>query len=425
MRILRLAAIPVILLTGWHSPAAALELLDRVIDFTEKRFVQKRSSRDGPPPFRVGLMLPADGEFTEAADRIARGWEIAAALSDGIVAQRQIEIIRGDTGNRPAMAVDTALRMMKKENVDVFAGILSARVARAMMQFADRADRPIVIAGAIGETVMTGRCSPRVVRTSFNVAPYADTAARFLARQHGTAVTLAPDAPGGHRLIQRFSDSYRAAGGQIVEQLWAPRGRKYDWSSWLTRSSVGGPEMIYAIFEGRNSERLVYRYSRTGLKRQLALVGPEWMFGPRTLGRRGKHASGLRFLTAYLPSVETTANRLFADAYREIYDEDPDMYAYLGYENALTVLLTAAELEGRTGDAAKFISTLKALNYTGLMPRGPFSFNRANSAALSRFYWVEVHHRDDDTWLKKLDEIPIDADKSACRLDQASKGGKP
>lgn len=419
MRKLRLAALPVLLIAATSQPAAALELFDRFIEFAQKHAPRKSAEEGGLTPLRIGLMLPESGEFTEAADRIERGWRIASALSNNIVAQRPIEIVRADTGNLPALALENAIHIASDRPIDVYAGIMSARVAQAMALFATNTDTPVVIAGAIGKNVMSGPCNPRVVRTSFNVRPYQETVARYLVKKHDTVVTLVPDVPGGHNLIQRFTDTYKAAGGRIVEQLWAPNGRKYDWSGWLTRSSTGGPKMIYAIFEGKNAERLVYRYSRTGLKRQIALVGPEWMFGPRTLVRRGKHASGLRFLTSYLPDRDTTANRLFVGAYRKVYGEDPDMYAYLGYENALAVLLTVSDRGGDTSDAASFIASMKALDYTALMPRGPFSFNKSNSAWLSTLNWVEVHHRDGETWLKKLDMIPVDPDNSSCRVEQA------
>jgi hypothetical protein len=81
--------------------------------------------------------------------------------------------------------------------------------------------------------------------------------------------------------------------------------------------------------------------------------------------------------------------------------------------------LTVSDRGGDTSDAASFIASMKALDYTALMPRGPFSFNKSNSAWLSTLNWVEVHHRDGETWLKKLDMIPVDPDNSSCRVEQA------
>jgi hypothetical protein len=83
------------------APASAIEFLDRIVKFTEDAVKQTRRNPDGPPPFRVGLMLPKSGALREAAERVARGWEIALAMSDGIVAERPVEIVIGDTSKGP------------------------------------------------------------------------------------------------------------------------------------------------------------------------------------------------------------------------------------------------------------------------------------------------------------------------------------
>ena len=154
----------------------------------------------------------------------------------------------------------------------------------------------------------------------------------------------------------------------------------------------------------------------------MALIGPGWLFGPRALNRRSKHAAGARFLTSYLPDQDTPANRVFVDAYRKAHGEDPDAYAYMGYENALAVLLTAADLNGQVHDGTAFISAMKKVSFTGLMPRGPFGLNQTNSAFLSRLYWVEAVKTESGNRLERLTEIPIDPDTSVCKKQTAENG---
>lgn len=137
------------------------------------------------------------------------------------------------------------------------------------------------------------------------------------------------------------------------------------------------------------------------------------------MNRRGKHAAGIRFLTSYLPERETPANRIFVDAYRKAYGEDPDSYAYMGYENAMAVLLTAADLNGQVHDGADFIAAMKKVSFAGLMPRGDFSLNQTNSAFLKRLYWVEIVQGEDGTRLRRLATIPIDPDNSTCKEQTA------
>lgn len=423
-RYARFALIAAIAAAAPVTPARAnpMEFLDRVIDFAEDTFDQKTRDPNAPAPFRVGLLLPKSGPQREAAQRIARGWEIALKMSDDHVADRPVRIVLIPTGKGRERALRSAEDLSADDPIDVFAGVLGANMAGVMARYTGSIRKPLVLAGAIGESVMSEACHDHVARTSFNIGPYQTTTGRFMAGKVKTLVTVGPDSKGGYRLIRRFSKAYRAAGGRIIEQAWATIGRKYDWSALLSRAAQGGPQAIYAFFEGRNAERIVHQHSRIGLKHQIALIGPEWLYGPRALNRRSKHAAGARFLASFLPDLDTSANNIFVTSYRDAYGEDPDAYAYMGYENALAVLLTAAELSGQVYDGAAFIAAMKKVSFFGLMPRGEFGLNKTNSAFLKRLYWVEAVKGQDGTRLKRLNTIPIDPDESVCKKQTARSG---
>jgi hypothetical protein len=91
----------------------------------------------------------------------------------------------------------------------------------------------------------------------------------------------------------------------------------------------------------------------------------------------------------------------------------------MGYENAMAVLLTAADLGGQAQDGACFIAALKKVSFAEFMPRGKFSLNQTNSAFLNQLYWVEVVHNDKGTRMKRLSTIPIDPDTSTCKEQTA------
>lgn len=423
------ALIVTVLAAAPALPARAnpVEFLDRIVTFAEdalnetlpQSLLQTSSDPNGPPPFRVGLMLPKSGGLREAAERVARGWETALSMSDNHVVERPVKLVLVDTSRGIKQAIDDLTALQEKSDIDVFAGVIGANTAAAMIRYTGQRAKPLILAGAIGGDVMSGACHPHVARTSFNIDPYQTTSGRFIASKYKTLVTVGPNTKGGHRIIRRFVKAYRQGGGRIIEQAWATTGRKYDWSALLSRSIQGGPQAIYAFYQGRNAERIVHQYSRSGTRQHAALIGPEWLLDPRVVKRRGKHAAGLRFLTSYLPTLDIPANRIFVAAYRKAYREDPDSYAYMGYENAMAVLLTAADLGGQVADGAGFIAAMKKVSFTGFMPRGNFSLNKTNSAFLNRLYWVEVVHDDKGTRLKRLNAIPIDPDTASCKEQTA------
>ena len=80
-----IAAVPVI-----PVRANPVEFLDRIVTFAGDTLNgafsgsprKTRIDPNGPAPFRVAMMLPKSGGLREAAERVARRWEIALAMSD-------------------------------------------------------------------------------------------------------------------------------------------------------------------------------------------------------------------------------------------------------------------------------------------------------------------------------------------------------
>ena len=91
----------------------------------------------------------------------------------------------------------------------------------------------------------------------------------------------------------------------------------------------------------------------------------------------------------------------------------------MGYENALAVLLAAADLNGQTYDGTAFIAAMKKVSYFGLMPRGEFALNDTNSAFLKRLFWVEAVKTKTGNRLKQLSILPVDPDTGVCKKQTA------
>jgi branched-chain amino acid transport system substrate-binding protein len=397
------------------APAAqAFDLLEGLANITGRHFTVTKPAPDGIPPFRVALVLPERGGLREAADRIRTGWRIAVSMSDGYVVERPIEVVGIDSSAAPESMLDRIRAESRAAPFDVYAGVIGARTAEILAVHAGRENKPLVLAGAVGDEVLAPTCRPHVARTSFGIGSYLSTSGRFLGPRFGTAVSLAPDGEASFAMIRKFTDAYRQSGGRILEQVWIGNEQRHDWSSMLARATQAGPKMIYAFFEERNAERIIYQHSTAIGKSNAALTGPEWLFGPRSLIRRGKHADGARFLATHLPALPLPANRLFVEAYRSEKGHDPDIYAYLGYENALAVLLAAAELHGQVHDAGVFVNAMKKLAYDGLMPRGDYIFDETNSAILNRLMWVEAVYDGNEARLREIAAIPVETPRDVC-----------
>ena len=55
-----------------RGPRTRLRFWTALCGFAEDAFKATQHAPDGPPPFRIGLMLPQSGQMREAGERIAR-----------------------------------------------------------------------------------------------------------------------------------------------------------------------------------------------------------------------------------------------------------------------------------------------------------------------------------------------------------------
>lgn len=146
-------------------PARAnpVEFLDRIVTFAEEALsealpqslLETGADSNGPPPFRVGLMLPKSGGLREAAERVARGWEIALKMSDNHVVERPVKLILVDTNSGIEETILNASAMLEKPGIDVFAGVVRAHTAAAVARYTGQRTKPLILAGEIGGNMMS------------------------------------------------------------------------------------------------------------------------------------------------------------------------------------------------------------------------------------------------------------------------------
>lgn len=370
---------------------------------------------DDQSPLKIGLILPFKGVWAAPVENIDRGFRVAIAEFNGKVAGRPVEVIRADDELTPNVAVQRFNKLVQLDKVDVLGGGVSSSVAIALSELADRNKKPIVLTNAHADEITGKLCSPYVARTSFSANGFQYGAGKYWAKKGvKKIVTMGADYSAGHSFLGAFKRGFEEGGGQVVQEIWTPFQKTKDWSAALSQASNSGAEFIYGYYSGSEAVQVVKQHADFGLRDKLPLIGDQWLFDEVGWPALGDLVIGGKFIASYLPGADNEANKKFVAAYRQMFNEDPDINAALGYDNGKTIMLTLEKLGGKIpADASQFTAALRTLNFDA--PRGKIKFNAQNSALLEKEYLVEIVRGPDGKPLRKLlDEFPGAEDLPGC-----------
>jgi branched-chain amino acid transport system substrate-binding protein len=366
-------------------------------------------------PIKIGLLLPYKGVYAPVADGIDRGFQIAMAEYGAKIAGHSLEIIRGDTELTPSVGVQKFNKLVQLDRVDLIAGVVSSAVAIALSELADRGKVPTVFANAFADEITGKFCSPYVARTSFSANGFQYNSGKYWAAKGiKTAVMMGPDYSAGRSFLGAFKRGFEEGGGKVIQEIWTPFQKTKDWGAALTQASNSGAEIIYAFYAGNEAVQVVKQHADFGLKDKLPLIGDQWVYDEALWPALGDLVIGTKQITEYFPELENEANRKFVKAFREKFNQDPDVSASFGYDNGKAILLTLEKLGGEIPeDRSKFISTMRGLTFDA--PRGKIRFNAQNSALLEKVYLAEIVKGADGKPMRKLvDEFAGAEDLPGC-----------
>jgi branched-chain amino acid transport system substrate-binding protein len=366
-------------------------------------------------PLKIGLILPYKGVWAAPTENTDRGFRVAIAEFGGKVGGRTVEVVRADDEMTPNVAVQKFNKLVQLDKVDVLGGGVSSSVAIVLSDLADRAKKPMVMLDAHADEITGKLCSPYVARTSFSANAFQYASGKYWAQKGAKKiVTMTADYSAGHSFMDAFKRGFEDGGGQVVLQVWTPFQKTRDWSAALSQATATGAEYIYAFYSGSEAVQVVKQHADFGLREKMPLIGDQWVYDEVNWPALGDLAIGGRFVASYLPGVETDANKKFVAAYRQMFNEDPDVNAALGYDNGKTIMLTLEKLGGKIPeDGTAFTKALRTISYDA--PRGKMRFSAENSAQLEKEYLVEIVRGADGKPLRKLlDEFPGATDLPGC-----------
>ncbi|MEX0732902.1 MAG: ABC transporter substrate-binding protein [Aquisalimonadaceae bacterium] len=336
---------------------------------------------------KIGFMLPYSGTFAQLGDRITKGFNLAVEQNGGNIGGFEVTSVTVDDESNAGRATRNMQQLVSGENVDVVVGTVHSGVAMAMVRVA-RADGTILIIPNAGLDAATRQlCGPNIFRTSFsNWQPAYPMGQIAYDRGYRNVVTMSWRYGAGQEALAGFKEGFTAAGGEIMEEIYVPFP-DVNFQAQLTEIASLRPDAVFVFFAGGGAVQFVRDYAAAGLSDSIPLLGSGFLT-EGVLAAQGDAAEGVLTTLHYADGLDNPANVAFRSAYRERFDEDPDIYAVQGFD-AARLLIAGVDAAGGYEDRDALIEAMRQVQLES--PRGPMTFSSAHNP-VQNIYLREVRN---------------------------------
>ena len=357
---------------------------------------------------KVGLLLPYSGTYAVLGNEITDGFTFAIEEAGKTNA---FAVLREDTEVKPNIGLSKARKLVFEDGVDVIAGIVSSAVLGAVRDFIASTKVPLIVANAGNDKATGESCSPYIVRVSFSNSQINRPMGTWLGKKGVKKVyTLAPDYAAGHQMINAFTQSFEAAGGKVVGGEFTPFGKTSDFAPYLANAKSSGATAMYAFYAGGEAIKFVKQYGSFG--KELPLYGAGFVTSPLYVEAEGEGAVGIVGSLHYVPTLKTTGNREFVQAFKAQYNRQPSEYAVQGYDAARLLI---AAVDSGASDSEAIASALASIRQTS--PRGPIEIDPATNNVIQNIYVLETIREGGKLTQKVIATIPMVRDLiNGCKL---------
>jgi branched-chain amino acid transport system substrate-binding protein len=207
------------------------------------------ASAQTPAPLKIGVLTDLSGPYSDSG---GPGSVLAAqmAVADfggtlgGTLKGRKIEIISGDTLNKPDVASGVARRWFDTEGVAAVVDLPVTPVAFAVHALAKQSNKNVLITAAATSDLTSKMCMPQSVHWADDThALAAGTAKELVANGAKSWQFIAVDIAFGAALVKEASDVVTASGGTVTGTVRHPVGAT-DYSSLLLQAQTSKAQMI-------------------------------------------------------------------------------------------------------------------------------------------------------------------------------------
>lgn len=340
-------------------------------------------------PLKIGILLPYSDIYAVLGESITEAIRMYFEENGNEAGGRAVEFIQEDEGTAPDVALQKAQKLVEQDEVDLVVGVVSSGVLLGVRDYFHDNQKLLVVANAGANELSRNLKTPYIWRTSFTnwMAPY--SMGSWAAANVGTRAAISvPDYAAGNNNITGFTNSFTAAGGEIILEQRTPFPNMGDPAPFIAELADSGADLVYSFYSGGAAVTFVTAYSQFGLSEQIPLLAAGFMTEEDVLPAQGDGANGIRTTLHWSYVLDNAENNAFKEAYRTRTGTDANVFAVQGYDTARVVKDMLDAVDGDTSDVQAMINALGNVSFNS--PRGPFRLDANSQAPEHNMYLREV-----------------------------------
>ena len=365
-------------------------------------------------PLKIGVLLPYSDIYAVLGESITEAMRMYFEEQGNEIAGRAIELVTEDTEISPDVGQQKAIKLVEQDEVAFVTGVVSSGVLAGLRDYFHDTQKLLICSNAGANPLSRGGKTPYIWRTSFTnwMAPFSmgPWAADNVGKK---AIISVPDYAAGENNITGFTNSFEAAGGEIVSVQRTPFPNMGDPAPFMAELADGGADLVYAFYSGGAAVTFVQAYDDFGLSGQLPLLCAGFMVEEDVLPAQGDAALGIHSTLHWSYLLDNAENSAFKDAFRAKTGREADVFAVQGWDTARVIAEMLNRVEGDTSNLDNMIGALDGISFAS--PRGPFTLDANSQAPKHNIYLREVQNTDDglhNVVLENFGEIVDPGDES-------------
>jgi branched-chain amino acid transport system substrate-binding protein len=365
-------------------------------------------------PIKIGHICDLTGVESMVGNQAKTAFEYAVKAMGGQIAGRPVEIVVGDSQSTPSVAVDVAKKMIEHDKVVAIFGPTQIGHKSAVSEYIKNVGVPLIFYN--GTPAGLFKSNSWLVGADGTTIQMPSVMGDFVYNDLGyrKVHTLAMDNTGGRSYIDPFAEKFKALGGTIGQQQWAPVPTP-DFSPYLV--TLDKADALVAWTSSSDAIALWGAWSDLGLKEKLPMVASfhggmtDYFIGIALSKSNPKAAEAI--LGTYAPimysyDIDSPENKAFVEGWKKEFGKIPGGTNLPGATYQAVLLLKTA-IENIKGETApdKLIEAIFASDIKG--PEGHLFFENSH-AATKDVYVVQVVKLEDGSYnyktVKTYKDVP-------------------